>query len=68
MAGAPIDDVVEWSETLSSWKRDALRRLAISNELTEADIDALLGMVKSSAGFKLAAGPGTVRNSVCGRA
>ncbi|MCV3211367.1 AAA family ATPase [Mesorhizobium sp. YC-39] len=57
MAGAPIDDVMEWSQTLSSWKQDALRRLAISNELVDADIDALLAMVKSAAGFKLAAEP-----------
>lgn len=55
MAGEPIDDVLEWAKKLSSWKQDALRRLAISNELTEPDIGELLAMVKSAAGFKLSA-------------
>lgn len=53
MAGEPIDDVLEWSNKLSPWKQDALRRLAISNDLTEADASELLAMVKSAAGFKL---------------
>lgn len=57
MAGEPIDDVLEWAKKLSSWKQDALRRLAISNELTEPDIGELLAMVKSAAGFKLSAIP-----------
>ena len=54
MAGEPIDDVVEWSSKLSPWKQDALRRLATSNDLTEADAIELLAMVKLTAGFKLA--------------
>lgn len=53
MAGEPIDDVLEWSNKLSPWKQDALRRLATSNDLTEADVSELLTMVKSAAGFKL---------------
>lgn len=57
MAGEPIDDIVEWSKKLSSWKQDALRRLAISNELTEADISELLAQVKAAAGFQLPAEP-----------
>lgn len=40
---------------VSFWKQDALRRLAISNELTETDIDELLAQDKSAAGFKLPA-------------
>jgi len=52
MAGEPIDDILEWSKKLSPWKQDALRRLAISNELTEVDVGELLAMVKSAAGFK----------------
>ncbi|UVC12207.1 AAA family ATPase (plasmid) [Rhizobium sp. TH2] len=57
MTSEPIDDVLEWSGKLSSWKRDALRRLAISNELTDTDIGELLAMVKFSAGFSLTADP-----------
>lgn len=57
MAGTPIDDVVDWSTKLSAWKQDALRRLAISNELTDDDIDALLAMVKHAAGFALTEPP-----------
>ncbi|RWG15394.1 MAG: hypothetical protein EOQ55_22505 [Mesorhizobium sp.] len=57
MAGTPIDDVVDWSTKLSAWKQDALRRLAISNELTDDDIDALLAMVKHAAGFALTVPP-----------
>jgi ABC-type lipoprotein export system ATPase subunit len=57
MAGEPIDDVLEWSKKLSSWKQDALRRLAISNELTAIDAGELLAQVKSAAGFKLSAAP-----------
>lgn len=53
MAGEPIDDVLEWSNKLSPWKQDALRRLATSNDLTEADASELLAMVKSASGFKL---------------
>eukprot|EP01037_Dinobryon_pediforme_P021625 gene21625-22544_t len=44
MTSAPIDD-------------DALRRLAIGNELTATDLDELLGMAKFAAGFKLATAP-----------
>lgn len=55
MAGEPIDDVLEWSNKLSPWKQDALRRLATSNDLTKADDSELLAMVKSAAGVKLSA-------------
>lgn len=57
MATTPIDDVLEWSQNLSEWKKDALRRLAISNELTPTDIGELLNQVKVAAGFKLAVPP-----------
>ncbi len=53
----PIDDIVAWSNTQALWRRDCLRRLAISDELTECDNAALLGMVKQAAGFKLAEAP-----------
>jgi hypothetical protein len=53
MAAEPIDDIEAWSKKLSPWRQDCLRRLAISNDLTEADYDALLAMIKDAAGFKL---------------
>ena len=57
MAKTPIDDIEDWSKKLSPWKQDALRRLAISNELADTDLDELLAMVKSAGGVKLGADP-----------
>lgn len=57
MARAPIDDVEDWSKKLSLWKQDALRRLAISNDLADVDFEELLAMVKSAAGLALDAQP-----------
>lgn len=57
MANEPIEDVLEWSNKLPSWKQDALRRLAIGNELSKADVNELLGQIKSAAGFKLPVDP-----------
>lgn len=57
MSAEPIDDIEAWSKKLSPWKQDCLRRLAVSNELIEADFDALLAMIKSAAGFELATEP-----------
>ncbi len=54
MAAEPIDDIEAWSEKLSPWRQDALRRLAVSNELTDTDIDELLALIKQGAGFELA--------------
>lgn len=54
MAAEPIDDIEDWSQKLSPWRQDALRRLAVSTELTDSDIDELLAMIKQSAGFALA--------------
>ena len=59
MAREPIDDIEAWSKNLAPWRQDCLRRLAISNDLTESDHDALLAMIKSAAGFKLEAAPPT---------
>lgn len=55
MAAEPIDDIEAWSEKLSPWRQDALRRLAVSNDLTDTDIDELLAMIKQVAGFELPA-------------
>lgn len=57
MTAEPIDDVLDWAKKLSSWKQDALRRLAISNDLTDTDLGELLAMVKMAAGFSLASPP-----------
>ena len=57
MADEPIDDVLDWAKRLSPWKQDALRRLAISNDLMGGDLGELLAMVKSAAGFSLANAP-----------
>lgn len=59
MASEPIDDIISWSATQQPWRRDCLRRLAIANDLTDADQDELLAMVKQAAGFKLASEPPT---------
>lgn len=54
MAAEPIDDIEDWSKKLSPWRQDALRRLAISTDLTDVDFDELLAMIKKAAGFTLA--------------
>lgn len=54
MTVEPIDDILEWSGKLSAWKQDALRRLAVSAELTQDDRNELLAMIKKAAGFNLA--------------
>lgn len=53
MAAEPIDDIETWSKKLSPWRQDALRRLAISDDLTDTDLDELESMIKQVAGFKL---------------
>jgi energy-coupling factor transporter ATP-binding protein EcfA2 len=57
MAAEPIDDIVAWSKKLSPWRQDCLRRLAVSNDLTDKDLTELLGIIKSAAGFKLEVEP-----------
>jgi ABC-type dipeptide/oligopeptide/nickel transport system ATPase subunit len=53
MGTEPIDDIEAWSKKLSAWKRDCLRRLAVTDELTETDVNELLLLVKHAAGFML---------------
>ncbi len=50
---APIEDIEAWSQKLSPWRQDCLRRLAVSEDLADADIDDLLAMIKHTSGFKL---------------
>ncbi|MGH7102818.1 MAG: AAA family ATPase [Acetobacteraceae bacterium] len=51
MANEPIDDVEAWSRKLSQWRQDCLRRLAVSDELTDTDLGELLALVKYAAGL-----------------
>jgi len=53
MAAEPIDDIEAWSKKLSTWRQDALRRVAISNDLSDTALDELLSMIKQAAGFDL---------------
>jgi hypothetical protein len=53
-----IEDILEWSSTkLSSWKQDALRRLACQSTLSKSDYDELLNLIKASVGFALTSKP-----------
>jgi recombinational DNA repair ATPase RecF len=54
MTATPVDDIVAWASTkLATWRQDALRRLASSGQLTDADHDQLLAMVKAGCGLCL---------------
>jgi hypothetical protein len=39
--GQALATIVLWSETCSPWQRDALRRLCVSEGLTETDVEEL---------------------------
>lgn len=54
MVAQPIDEIEVWSKKLAPWRQDALRRLAVSDALSDNDIDELLAMIKQAAGFELA--------------
>ncbi|MBY5637719.1 AAA family ATPase [Rhizobium leguminosarum] len=53
----PIDDILEWSGKLTSWKQDALRRLAGSPDISDEDRNDLLSMIKAGAGLTLSPSP-----------
>lgn len=53
MSSDPIDDIEAWSKKQSLWRQDCLRRLAISNDLTEDDLGELLAIIKAGAGLAL---------------
>lgn len=59
MSGHIIEEIEAWSTSQSQWRRDCLRRLAISNELDKSDLDELLAMIRSSAGLSTPAPPPT---------
>ena len=45
-----LDDIFGWSGNLSTWQRDALRRLFRNGNLGPADLDELIAMVKEGHG------------------
>lgn len=46
---AALQAVIEWSESLPAWQRDALRRLCGGNKLEAVDIDELVDICKGRA-------------------
>ena len=54
---APIDDIEDWSKTQAAWRQDCLRRLALSDGLTQADLDELFAIIKAGSGLAVAAAP-----------
>ena len=53
-----VEDILRWSgDKLPAWRQDALRRLAGASNLTEADYDELLALVKDKVGFSLPTKP-----------
>lgn len=50
-------DLLEWADKLRSWQRDALRRLAATDDLSKADEDELLALLKSEHGISVEPAP-----------
>ncbi|MDE2466384.1 MAG: hypothetical protein KGO02_22125 [Alphaproteobacteria bacterium] len=46
-----LEEVLDWSADRPSWQRDALRRVVLSGELTQEDIDALTAICKGEHGL-----------------
>jgi len=44
-------EILEWSKTRPIWQRDALRRLVLSGDLSDEDLDALTAICKSAHGL-----------------
>ncbi|HCE7961573.1 hypothetical protein [Pseudomonas aeruginosa] len=45
-----LDEIIEWGSGLRPWQQEALRRIFAKPELSPADIDALLQMVREQEG------------------
>jgi ABC-type lipoprotein export system ATPase subunit len=60
MSVTALDDIEAWSNKLTPWRRDCLRRLAISNDLSDMDLAELLAMIRSAAGLDAAPPPAVV--------
>ena len=46
-----LQEILEWSQDRPAWQRDALRRLMLDDELSDADITALTEICKSGHGL-----------------
>lgn len=46
-----LREILSWSQDRPEWQRDALRRLVTSGELTDVDIDELVGLCKGTHGL-----------------
>jgi hypothetical protein len=46
-----LQEILAWAQDRPSWQRDALRRLAVSGELAEADTRALAEICKGGHGL-----------------
>ena len=57
MSVAALDDIEAWSSKLSPWRRDCLRRLALSNDLSDGDFEELLAIIRSTAGLDVVPPP-----------
>ncbi len=59
MSAAALDDIEAWSSKLSPWRRDCLRRLASSSDLTDDAVDELMGMIRQTVGLPVESPPPT---------
>ena len=46
-----IDSIVQWASTQPEWQQDALRRVALSSELTDKEISTILANLKRANGI-----------------
>ena len=46
-------DIIAWSNTLSTWKQDALRRLALSGKINDSDKDELIDQIRTEVGLPI---------------
>ena len=46
-----IDAILEWASRQPNWQQDALRRIAVSPDLTDADVSAIFANLKKSKGL-----------------
>lgn len=46
-----VQEILQWSKERPAWQRDALRRLVVSGDLSDDDVDALTEICKSAHGL-----------------
>ena len=52
-----IGSIIEWASKQPDWQQDALRRVALSTELADADASAILANLKRARGLPLPSVP-----------